>query len=133
MSKNKIFLVQGVFFQRGVSFGLAEKEGIGLAATIKNTLNYAVFTGVIFEDKESGELTGTMQDRFGYSDLSEIKITETEFSYCKKYINRNDLIFYSFTQEDDKWVGDYQGEATGSGQSNCLLIEVDPSFFQPKN
>jgi hypothetical protein len=75
-------------------------------------------------------LAGNMTDQAGESELSDIRLTEAELSFTKKYRYRDDLIEYTFRkQPDGTWKGIYSGPACGVGQSRCVLAQVADEFL----
>lgn len=126
------FLVQGLFFQNQQYMGLAYAPIDGLIATINEDLFQFMYAGLIWTDERHalGGLKGEMQDHFGRSRLSEIRVSDTVVSFTKKYERRDDEILYTFKIKDgNSWIGEYNGDAVGSGTSRCIITEVPNSFF----
>jgi hypothetical protein len=71
-----------------------------------------------------------MTDPAGESELSDIRMTETELLFTKKYLHREDSIEYTFwKQPDGTWKGVYAGSACGTGKSRCILTQVSDDFL----
>lgn len=74
-----------------------------------------------------------MQDTFGASLLMNIRITEDEVRFIKKYEQRADHIHYTFAKKDrNSWIGEFTGERCGTGISRCVITEVPEEFFDPR-
>ena len=129
----KIYSIQGVIFQRGHIYGTAYKPGIGIAATIKNAMIYAMFHGVVGPDETAPEtFCGSMTDKFGDSQIAGFQVTNKELRFDKYYKNRP-VIHYIFTKkEGDVWLGTYSGEDCGKGETKCTLTCLDETFFEFK-
>lgn len=118
------YMVQGFFFQEGESLGIAMKPIEGAVAVIRRGMARSMFSGLIWQDDFLDELTGEMSDPFGSSALEDVTLTDSEFTFVKKYERRTDSIFYRFHPEGDFWVGKYTGERVGRGNANCILTPV---------
>lgn len=127
-------LIQGFFFQIQHWLGIAhrsEAEG-GVGVVINEGLCRYMYSGVIFPNPHNEhELIGEMFDHFGESKLFDVKITEEEVSFAKKYDNRSDIIYYKFWREGELWIGEYSGSATGKGGAKCTIVEAPDSLFLP--
>lgn len=127
----RLYLIQGFFFQRRGLVGIRHTIE-GAIAVIQQGLVRDQFAGVLFpSDQDPEEYNGLMSDRIGESELSDVVITEDEFSFTKKYTFRDDPIRYTFHNEGDIWVGTYTGPAVGSGTANCILTKVSKDLFDP--
>ncbi len=71
---------------------------------------------------------GQLVDCYGASDISG-KMTEEELVFVKQYADRLDTIRHSFTKQNGIWVGQYEGAATGLGQSKCRTFLVEEDAF----
>lgn len=128
------FLIQGMFFQNNHWLGLETRPIDGVVTMIYSGLCQYMFAGAMWQDPNHvlGDLTGHMQDSFGNSVLSDIRISESEVTFTKAYDRKEDLIRYTFKrQEGQIWIGEYEGEACGTGVSSCIITKVDSEFFQP--
>ena len=131
----KLYLIQGIIFQRGHVFGLSYKSGIGTAATIQSATIHAICNGIVGEDdddlmNDDGYLSGEMNDKWGHSQITLFKLTDTTLNFAKHYANRPP-IFYSFDKkEGNVWIGKYQGNDCGTGQSKFIITPIDEFFFE---
>jgi hypothetical protein len=128
------YFIQGVFFQNNEGFDVALDPREGIVTVIRRELFRYVYTGYIQKDAENeGVLVGEMQDFFGHSQLHKIFISDNQISFTKNYNHRMDWIVYMFTKKDcDTWVGQYDGPATGTGISRCIVTEVNDEFLSPE-
>jgi hypothetical protein len=133
MSNLKRYLIQGFFFLKSSSLELSMgPEGSGVV--IKTGLFRNMYSGIIFPDHEKkNELVGEMVDNFGKSRIFCVKLSEKDLRFIKKYDNQNYLIGYSFKRRGELWIGKYSGKETGEGDTKCIITEVPPSLFYPKN
>ncbi len=129
MADQVLYLVHGIFFQLQPTLGLGAREG-DLVVVVNHDTMYSLFSGIIFTDPESRMLTGQLRDEYGESKLYDIEITDEEFAFTKKYLDRRDLIRYRFRREGGQWVGGYEGTEVLTGTARCHLIEERPEFFQ---
>ncbi len=132
-SKN-IYLVQGLFYQGIVSYGIGQKPGIGEAVYCATNLHYVLFSGVIAPDPNNleGSLAGALQDHFGPSSLSEVSFSEETLEFIKCYDGRRGNIRYVFDKKDGNiWVGTWDGDYVGTGFAKCLITTVTKDFFDP--
>lgn len=119
-----MILLHGVFFQ--------ENFGHIPIPVINQKLFQGFYSGVIIKREILSGHEGSMCDQFGYSELSEIEIGESQVKFTKAYVHRKDLIYYSFRlKEGNIWIGEYTGKATGTGISCCTLMEVPDIFLDP--
>lgn len=125
------YLVQGFLFQENTGLGLAFKPIEGAVVVIETRLTQAMFAGAIWTDRDSatGTLTGKLQDTWGVSALSKIEIVDDRFTFEKLYDRRPDPISYEFHRVGNVWLGKYTGTKTGTGVCQCILTEVEESFF----
>lgn len=124
-------LIQGFFFQDRLMLDIehrGESEG-GVHVVYRGGACRFMYAGTIWLEPESSIFMGEMADAFGESDLSEITLGPDELSFSKKYEHRADTIKYSFRRQGSIWVGEYEGEKTGKGRSNCVLTEVPDTLF----
>lgn len=132
MEKEKLYALQGIIFQKGFSFAIGEKPGIGTAAKIEQTFNYGMFHAVIGPSSENPEiLCGHMSDRWGNSIITDFMISEKELSFAKRYTNRPAIHYIFGNKEDGTWKGIYEGPDCGRGTCKCVVIEINESFFDP--
>ncbi len=127
-------LIQGFFFQNQHWLSIAHRSEVegGVGVVINEGLCRCMYSGVIFPNPHNEqELIGEMFDHFGESELFDVKITQEEAQFAKKYDNRNDIIYYKFRREGELWVGGYSGSATGSGGAKCTIVEAPDSLFLP--
>ncbi len=122
-------MVQGFFFQERSLLGIAFVPIDGAIAVLNQELVRDMFAGIVGQDEFSDELTGSLVDAFGHSILSNVVMTETEFSFDKQYVDRYDLIHYAFRREGDLWVGGYSNERTGEGSANCIITPIPERMF----
>ncbi len=131
-----VHLIQGFFFQNQNWLSIAHRSEVegGVGVVINEGLCRFMYSGVIFPDPcNEQELIGEMFDHFGESKLFDVKITQVEVEFAKKYDNRKDIIYYKFRREDELWVGEYYGLTTGKGGAKCTIVEApDSLFFPPK-
>ncbi len=128
-----IHLIQGVLFQKvsknRLAFSRVTQEPFLM---LRCVIVHSMYMGMFGPDPNppgKSVLAGRMNDHYGNSILTDIKITDSELSFTKKYDHREDLIYYKFRkQEDGTWKGAYKGKATGHGKSRCILTSVSPSF-----
>jgi len=130
----KIYLIQGIIFQNGHVFGTAYKPGLGIASTIHDALIFSMCQGIVGPNPENEEvLFGTMQDKWGKSEITNFKISEGELTFIKQYKGRP-IINYRFKKNGGNvWHGQYEGVDCGKGESKCILTEIDESFLNPGN
>lgn len=129
-----MFLVQGCFFQNQEWIGTRMVPVEGMVAVIERGLLYDFFAGIVHVDpRMPGRLTGILQDHYGFSTLSDIALSSSQFSFLKRYEGRQYDIRYSFSVKDgNTWVGHYEAERVGRGVCRCILTEVEDSFYDPE-
>jgi hypothetical protein len=91
-----------------------------------------MYSGVIKFTSGSKYGMGSLHDHYGYSALTEVKMTEKSLSFKKQYERRNDVIVYKLKKTGDIWVGSYSGKATGTGASRCVTQITNEAFFRPE-
>lgn len=128
-----IYLIQGFFFQDNRWLDLAYVNFNPILVT-RGALIRSLYYGAFGPNPENGEeLVGVTKDEYGEAELSDIKISENQLSFTKKYNHRDDLIFYAFQkQPNGTWEGKYQGDKVGEGETHCVLTQVTEDFFTPK-
>jgi len=117
-----VYLIQGVFFQSRelLDFDRLSEGQIGILQCIC----HCMYAGVL------NPAGGDMIDSYGTSILYDINVGESEMSFRKKYLHRDDTISYVFRkQADGTWKGKYSGIATGEGRTSCVLTQVADEFF----
>jgi hypothetical protein len=131
--KARLYLVQGIIFQQGHTFGLGNKPGIGTAVTIQNAMHFALCNGIMGSDEETPDLYGgVLNDRWGDSDISEGSLTETELKFTKRYKNRSPIYYVFNKKVENVWYGTYSGKDSGTGSSKIILTEINSSFLEPE-
>ncbi len=127
------YLIQGVFFQApGIYVRYIEsRRSLVFQEDMLPFMYAGVFASIPPESEK--EMTGTMADFCGRAVLFDIKLSETELSFTKQYLGREDEIFYSFRkQADGSWGGSFSGADVQAGNSHCILTPVSEEFFIPK-
>lgn len=126
----KMFLIQGVFFQSRHSLHTEPLPGHNPVQDANDNASQFAFSGSFSADglDEPQELFGTMVDCYGNSRIGNIKLTEERFSFIKRYEHRSDEIRYEFFKSGSIWVGKWSGRSVGSGYANCIVTEVPESF-----
>ncbi|MDD2785603.1 MAG: hypothetical protein PHS79_01765 [Patescibacteria group bacterium] len=127
-------LIHGFFFQNREWLSVAHRSEVegGVGVVIHEGLCRYMYSGVIYPNPHSEqELIGEMFDHFGESELFDVKITQEDAEFAKKYDNRNDIIRYKFRRVGDLWVGEYSSPATGRGGAKCTITEAPDSLFLP--
>lgn len=130
-----MFLIQGIFFQPTQSLGLGYDPS-GVVAIVREHILPFMYGGFIYESRENplDSLTGGIQDKWGRSRLSKIRIFEHRFTFTKEYVdcNGNQIFDYAFVKNiSGIWVGNYTSreEPAFKGLSKCILTEVSDDFF----
>jgi len=105
-----LYLIQGLFYQRGVSFD---------------------FSAFLFLNPQNsvGELMGSGCDQYGIFKLSNIIIQESEASFTKKYLSENVEIKYKLKKENGYWVGTWSRPDASRGNVRCMLTETPEGFL----
>lgn len=131
MSDPTAYMIQGFFFQERTRLGIDYAYVDGPIAIVRQDMVRDMFAGLIGSESEfSDELTGSLMDRFGPSELSDIRLNDDELEFDKTYQRRNDSIRYTFRRDGDLWIGRYQGELVGEGCANCILTAVPNRILQ---
>ncbi len=134
-----MFLVQGVFFQLCGGLGTSWNGG-DLQAVWRTQFRFFVFHGVFGRqpDEPQGELSGETCDEFGEAEISNIRLSDAELRFDKKYKTRpNEPIEYIFRKQMDwAWEGVYEGvycdpAQNHCGNARCVLVEVPDDFLSP--
>lgn len=127
-----IYLIQGLFYQDRITYGIGYKPEVGEAVYCKSAVQYTLFSGVITLNANTDILEGELQDTFGNSTLTEINFSWEKLEFVKKYDGRRDTIGYVFDKKDgDIWVGTWNGARVGAGFAKCLVTAVSKDFFDP--
>lgn len=131
MDKIQPYLINGVFFQPGIGFGIGYGAE-GIRAKLIELVRHNFFAGVFnFQEPNSTrDGVGQMTDNFGESELSAITLTATHFTFTKRYSHRGDTILYTFDKKKgDIWIGKFEGEKTGEGVVKCQVIKSTEELF----
>ena len=132
--KKTLYALQGVFFQKNWGMGTAIDPLIGVRATITSQLQFTMFHGLVGKEPMEENFSGMMNDRYGDAALTDFVLTDTEMSFTKKYLKRNDPIRYEFKEKKDGiWYGTWSGPAVGAGTAKCIVNETNELFFAPIN
>jgi hypothetical protein len=129
-----IYLLQGLFFQDVVTYGIGQKPGIGEAVYQTKNLHHVLFSGVIAPDPQDvkGPLFGALQDQFGVSNLTEVTFSDEKLEFIKQYDRKFDEIKYSFKKKDGNLlIGTWEVASGHTGFAKCLVTAVDEKFFDP--
>lgn len=126
-------LIQGFFFQFKMGLGTGFDESGEERAIVHGGLCRFMFAGIIFPDRESslGGMVGEMNDDWGYSLLSDVRISADEVSFVKRYEDRDDVIRYKFRREGSLWTGEFEGSFVGRGGAKCMITEAPEGLFVP--
>lgn len=83
------------------------------------------------DEDEPSKISGTMNDCWGESTLTQFLLTETKLSFTKRYNHRPE-IFYDFvkSKEEGIWIGEWSGLDCGKGTSKCWLVTLEESIFE---
>lgn len=121
-----IYLLQGLYFNEILSYGIGIKPGIGVVR--EDSLPYHFFQGMVTVQPEH-TVCGYIKDKFGEADIYNFRISEKKMSFRKCYKDRS-AIYYSFDKfADGFWVGSYTGTDVGKGKVHCLVTSVNEGFF----
>jgi hypothetical protein len=126
----KVYLLQGVFFQGVWNPQLAYKPDFGLDVIIEKGVDYTMYQAIVGpENNTANTFSGMMSDRYGYSVINDVQMSETELKFTK-YYTRRPPIEYSFKEKiGEMWIGTYGGPDCGRGIARCIVTEVDASFL----
>jgi hypothetical protein len=124
------YLVQGFFFQRRQSQGLATRPFEGTVAVVRSGVFSDMYSGMIWRQGCLGGWVGSLTDPVGPSRLEDIRLTPTSFTFTKWYENHQDAIHYELALEEDLWVGRFNGERVGTGEAVCALTPVPAGMLQ---
>jgi len=139
-SKPKLYLIQGVFFQKG-SMLVNEKGFDGDESKIFKGQLPTFFFGYIYPDPESrsGLMKGEIKEWtagflrntiYRESIIWDVMIDYKSIDFNKIYNGESNLIAYSFEKkEGNVWIGKYQVKDL-VGDTKCVIIEVPEDFFQ---
>ncbi len=127
-------LIVGVFFQDKIFASTARLDVDGIQVAVLSDLYRFMFYGFIGPLVEGSKVSqGYISDVFGESEIGGVVITENEFSFNKLYLGRQRPILYEYTKRKGSiWYGEYTGETTGRGVSQCILTPVGSEFFAPE-
>ncbi len=129
------YLVQGFYFQRRETPGIAYVSIHGAVPVLREELVSDMFAGVIWWD-ELGMWVGCLFDALGPSALVDIDndiVVDGSLIHFEKYYvsGAGGRITYDFTRrEGGLWVGGYSGPFVGSGDANCVLTPVPEGMLQ---
>lgn len=128
--EQNIFSLQGIIFQEGHDFGLANNPGMGISLTINTAMRYAMFHGVVGPNEENPTvLSGNMEDPWGQSLIHEFTISEEMITFKKQY-QRRPIIDYLFKQKENGiWIGTYSGPDCGIEKTKMIVTALTESFF----
>ena len=130
--KNSHYSLHGIIFQEGYHFGIADKPGIGAAATINKAMNYAMFHGVIHPTELYSDIyEGELSDYWGPSVITDFLIKEDSISFKKQYTGKPVIDYHFRKCEEGVWFGVHSSAYTGKGTAKLIMIPVDESFFSP--
>ena len=104
----------------------------GLISHSPSGMSCVAFGGYFRYDVESKKICdGQLVDLWGESEILNFGfMDDSVLEFCKKYIRRNDIINYKYKKnEKGVWEGEYFGEATGKGITQCITSLVDKDAF----
>lgn len=123
-------LIQGFFFQDRQRLGLACMPGEGVVAVVRRGIESHMFAGALWqEDNPLQRWIGRTQDKFGVADLFGVNVGKSTLKFAKKYVERDDVIQYTFRRQGQLWIGEWSGDAVGEGTAQCILTEVPETIF----
>lgn len=134
MSQPTIYLVQGLFWQDKLTYGIGQKPSLGQAEYATRGLHHSLFSGVIAPPPTNPEapLEGALQDNYGESTLSDVILTEEKLEFTKKYDHRSNEVRYTFNKKvAGFWIGAWEGSDVGTGFAKCVIMPVGPDYFDP--
>jgi hypothetical protein len=115
----------------GTFFSVPDESG---AVPVGERSAQAILFGGSFrkENDNSSVFVGVMIDRLGESELTNIVFTDTQFSFTKRYLDRDDKIRYCLKKcTENVWEGEWAGDACGYGLAKCVVLPVPDAVFQP--
>lgn len=119
-----MYIINGVFFQRrNVAGKDSPDEEIG-----------GTFNGIfnLNTQKNLDNCQGRMQDCFGESKLSDIKLIDSSLSFIKLYFDNIGIVKYTFKKKDNGWwEGEYVLSNGFKGSARCIITEISEKFYQP--
>ena len=122
--ENDIFLVQGFFYQDSHSLTI-----VGGAPAFYPVKKFDMFMGMFGKNPENpDEMHGRMNDKYGDSIITDIRLDKNRFSFLKKYKSREDTIRFRFQKSGSIWVGTFQGKAVRRGIAQCVVSRVPADF-----
>ncbi len=136
MERN-LYALQGIIFQQGKIFGTAYDQSIGIVATIKDAMIFAMFHGIVGSSKDNEKgFCGSMNDKWGESKITNFRLSDSELSFTKQYLIKGmpytgrPVIEYVFDKKEGGiWFGTYSGQDCGEGKSKCVVTKIKESFF----
>jgi hypothetical protein len=132
---SRIFLIQGLFFTKDSMLAIRVDPEIGERVAIQTAITHTMYAGVLkFPEGINYAGVGALQDHYGVSDLSVVRMTKDSLTFVKKYSHRRDTIFYNLnpiSAESNIWIGNYSGDDVGYGAVRCIITEISEDFFSP--
>ncbi|MBI2447960.1 hypothetical protein HYV44_00165 [Candidatus Microgenomates bacterium] len=150
----KILRVTGFFFQKGIRLGFGFDDDGERIPGVVALITATEFLGAIYisEEEAGGDLFDILEHGRGRnepgvdaSSLSEIKLTDEEFSFVKTYKDGKPPVQYSYRKHPDSndkvspWKGEWVIEADDEsgeerGPTNCMLVEMPEWLYEaPKD
>ena len=133
----KIYLLQGIIFQKGHSVSLGFDSIIGTRATRTPSVHFTIFHGIVWQTEDDQEMfEGLMyNDRWGDSEITDFKYTSGKIKFKKRYKNGNrESIEYVFTKKEDCfWYGTYTSDDHGTDNVTLTITETTEEFFKSKD
>lgn len=127
---NKIYFIEGIFFQVGDIYSKGHNPGTLCLEIIQDSLTHCIYHGIVFSiDYHERFFEGCMVDLFGKSVITDFEISINELKFKKKYAEKP-IINYSFNKKEGNiWIGEFSGEHCGLGDSKCIITQFEKSFF----
>lgn len=126
-----VYIMFGVYFQYESELDLQPD-----ALKVATYLRPFQFSGAfhIHPKKPNEGLVGSMLDERGYSILSDIKLFDNQFTFCKQYDGSGPhrlKIQYHFTRNPDgTWSGGFTvPNGNNTNYANCVIKKVTRRFF----
>jgi hypothetical protein len=91
------------------------------------------FGGYFRHDALTGKVCdGQLVDCWGQADILNFGLLDKDtLEFNKKYIGRQSVINYKYRKiKGDIWVGEYNGEYTGKGETQCKINLIDNDAFR---